>query len=272
MTGRLEGRVAVVTGAGAGIGKGIARRFAREGCRVLVAEWDAASGPATVDELAELGGEGHFVATDVMDKEQAIACVDAAAERWGTVDIVVNNAYSSVGSRRLRFEWKDDDDLRHDFEMNAMAAFWTMNAAFPYMRDQQRGSVVNICSLNGVNAHMFSLEYNVSKEALRTLTRSAAVEWGRHNIRCNVICPGALTESSRAMRERNPEMFDRMLASNPMGRFGDPESDIGGAALFLASDDAAYVTGNTMFVGGGTHVNGVPWRMDLPERFEDMPS
>ena len=96
------------------------------------------------------------------------------------------------------------------------------------------------------------------------------MEWGRHNIRCNVICPGALTEASQKMRAENPAMFDKMLESNPMRRFGDPESDIGGAALLLASDDAGYITGNTLFVGGGTHVNGVPWRMDLPDRLEDL--
>ena len=221
-------------------------------------------------ELVDLGGEGYFVGTDVMDKGEATACVDAAVERWGTVDVVVNNAYANVSGTRLRFEWKHDDDLRHDFEINTMAAFWTMSAAFPRMREQRRGSIINICSLNGVNAHMFSAEYNVGKEALRTLTRTAAVEWGRHNIRCNVICPGALTESSRAMQARNPQMFEKMLDANPMRRFGDPESDIGGAALFLATDDAAYITGNTLFVGGGTHVNGVPWSMELPERIEDM--
>jgi NAD(P)-dependent dehydrogenase (short-subunit alcohol dehydrogenase family) len=267
---RLDGKVAVITGSGQGIGKGIARRFAREGCKVVVAEYNESTGPAAADELAELGGEGHFVPTDVTDKAQAIACVEAAVERWGRVDILVNNAYTGVAGKRLRFEWKADEDMRRAFEINAMAALWTMNAAFPHMRDQGGGSIVNICSLNGVNAHMFSVEYNASKEALRTMTRTAAVEWGRHNIRCNVICPGAATEASMRMQRENPEMFARMLDANPMRRFGDPEADIGGAALLLCSDDAAYITGNTLFVGGGTHVNGVPWRMDLPDTLEEM--
>jgi NAD(P)-dependent dehydrogenase (short-subunit alcohol dehydrogenase family) len=85
-----------------------------------------------------------------------------------------------------------------------------------------------------------------------------------------VICPGALTEASARQREQNPEMFDKMLDANPMRRFGDPERDIGGAALLLASDDAAYITGNTLMVGGGTHINGVPWRMDLPDTIEEL--
>jgi NAD(P)-dependent dehydrogenase (short-subunit alcohol dehydrogenase family) len=267
---RLEGKVAVITGAGQGIGKGIARRFAREGCKVVVAEFSEETGPAAAAELEPLGGEGLFVRTDVTDKAQAMGCVEAAVERWGRVDILINNAYTGVAGKRLRFEWKADEDLRRAFELNAMAALWTMNAAFPHMRDQGGGSIVNICSLNGVNAHMYSVEYNATKEALRTMTRTAAVEWGRHGIRCNVICPGAATEASKKMERDNPEMFAKMLEANPMRRFGDPESDIGGAALLLCSDDAAYITGNTLMVGGGTHVNGVPWRMDLPDTLEEM--
>ena len=266
---RLEGKVAVVTGAGQGIGRGIARRFAREGCKVVVAEFSPETGERTAAELGDLGGAGRFVATDVTDKAQAQGAVEAAVETWGRVDILVNNAYTGKAGKRLRLEWKDDEDLRRDFDINTMASFWTMRAAFPYMRDQRGGSIINICSLNGVNAHMFTAEYNVSKEALRTLTRTAAVEWGRHNIRCNVICPGALTESSARQREQNPEMFEKMLDANPMRRFGDPEHDIGGAALLLSSDDAAYITGNTLMVGGGTHINGVPWRMDLPDTIDE---
>jgi NAD(P)-dependent dehydrogenase (short-subunit alcohol dehydrogenase family) len=270
MAGLLEGRVAVVTGAGQGIGKGIARRFVREGAKVVVAEYNEETGPAAVAELEALGGEGLFVRTDVTDKAQAQGSVEAAVERFGRIDVLVNNAYTGTSGKRLRFEWKEDDDLRRAFELNAMAALWTMNAAFPHMRDQGGGSIINICSLNGVNAHMFSVEYNASKEALRTMTRTAAVEWGRHNIRCNVICPGAQTEAQAKMEAARPEMFAGLRAANPMGRFGDPEEDIGGAAVLLSSDLASYITGNTLMVGGGTHVNGVPWRMDLPDTLEEM--
>jgi NAD(P)-dependent dehydrogenase (short-subunit alcohol dehydrogenase family) len=266
----LKDRVAVITGAGVGIGQGIARRFAREGCKVVVAEWNDDTGAATAASLADLGGEGHFVHTDVTDKAQAIACVDAAIERWNRVDILINNAWSGSAGRRLRFEWKEDEDLRRAFEMGAMSAFWTMKAAFPHMRDAGKGSIINICSLNGVNAHMFTLEYNMAKEALRTMTRTAAVEWGRHNIRCNVICPGAATESSKAMAKNQPAMMAETLKANPMRRTGEPESDIGGAALLLCLDDAGYMNGNTLFVGGGTHINGVPWRMDIPDTLEEF--
>jgi NAD(P)-dependent dehydrogenase (short-subunit alcohol dehydrogenase family) len=270
MSGLLEGRVAVITGAGQGIGRGIARRMAREGAKVVIAEYNTETGPVVADELAALGGEGLFVATDVTDEAQARGCVEAAVEHFGRIDVLVNNAYTGSAGKRLRLEWKLADDMRAGFELNTVAALWTMQAAFPHMRDQGRGSIINICSLNGVNAHMYTAEYNASKEALRTLTRTAAVEWGRHNIRSNVICPGAATEASKRMEADNPEMFSKMVEANPMRRFGDPEDDIGGAAVLLASDLAGYVNGNTLMVGGGTHVNGVPWRMDLPDTLEEM--
>ena len=270
MSGLLDGRVAVITGAGQGIGRGIARRMAREGARVVVAEFNEETGPAVAAELGALGSEGLFVRTDVTDEAQARGCVEAAVEAFGRVDVVVNNAYTGKSGKRLRLEWKLAEDLRRDVEINVVAALWTMQAAFPHMRDQGGGSFINICSLNGVNAHMYSAEYNASKEALRTLTRTAAVEWGRHNIRSNVICPGAATEASKRMEAERPEMFAKMLEANPMRRFGDPEEDIGGAAVLLASDLASYINGNTLMVGGGTHVNGVPWRMDLPDTLEEM--
>ena len=133
------------------------------------------------------------------------------------------------------------------------------------MKQAGGGSVVNICSLNGVNAHMFTMHYNTVKEAVRTLTRTAAVEWGPHQIRCNVICPAAATDAYVAFRTANPETADRMLQQQPLRRMGDPEDDIAPVALFLATEDSQYLTGNTLFVDGGGHINGVGWAPQLPE-------
>ena len=125
--------------------------------------------------------------------------------------------------------------------------------------------IINMCSLNGVNAHMYTVHYNMAKEAVRALSRTAAREWARHNVLVNVICPAATTESSKAVMEQQPEMMEMVRKAHPMGRMGDPEEDIGGAALFLASDDCRYVTGNTLFVDGVSHINGVAWAPDLPD-------
>jgi NAD(P)-dependent dehydrogenase (short-subunit alcohol dehydrogenase family) len=133
------------------------------------------------------------------------------------------------------------------------------------MRDAGRGSIINVCSLNGVNAHPFTAEYNVGKEALRALTRTAAREWARHGIRANALCPGAATASYRAVEQAMPDMVAQILTQVPMGYMGDPDDDIAGVVAFLAGDDSRYLTGNTLFVDGGGHINGVPWAPDLPD-------
>ncbi len=257
----------VVTGAGMGIGRGIARRFGREGARVLIAELQSEAGERVAGEVRALGGEARVVPTDVREKEQVEAAVETAVDAWGAVHVLVNNAWG--GGNIARLEWKTDETMMHGVKTGFLSVFWAMQAVFPHMKAQGGGSVITMCSLNGVNAHMYSAEYNTSKEAARALTRTAAREWGRHQIRCNVICPAAATEAYVRFREQSPETAEGMLRQNPMGRMGDPEEDIGGAALFLASDDSRYVTGNTLFVDGGGHINGVTWAPDLPE---ELPS
>jgi NAD(P)-dependent dehydrogenase (short-subunit alcohol dehydrogenase family) len=262
--GQLEGRVAVITGAGAGIGRGIARRFAAEGAAILVAERDAASGAQCAQELAhDFGARAELVATDVGVKERVIAAIDAATSRFGRVDVLVNNAWG--GGQIGRLEKKSDALMEHGFRVGVMGAFWAMQAAFPHMRRQGWGRVVNLCSLNGVNAHVGTAEYNFAKEGLRALTRTAAREWAPYGITANVICPAAASTSYEAFARANPENARAMAAANPMGRIGDPERDIAGVALFLASEDCRYLTGNTLFVDGGAHINGVAWAPELPE-------
>jgi NAD(P)-dependent dehydrogenase (short-subunit alcohol dehydrogenase family) len=262
--GRIEGRTAVITGAGDGIGHGIARRFAAEGANVLVADIDTERGQAVADEVTkEFGTDARFVRADVADKAQVVAMIEAARDEWGTVDILVNNAWG--GGRLSRVEHKTDSLFDRGFHVGFYGPFWAMQAAFPLMKQQGWGRIVNMCSLNGVNAHVGTAEYNTAKEALRALTRTAAREWAPHGICANVICPGAKTAASRRVFAEHPELEAAAEAANPMGRLGDPEADIAPVALFLASDDARYVTGNTLFVDGGGHINGVVWIPDLPD-------
>lgn len=159
-------------------------------------------------------------------------------------------------------EAKSPADFARSLQGSFYAPLAAMQRAFPHMQRQGWGRIINLCSLNGVNAHMFSADYNVSKEALRCLSRSAAREWARHGITVNVICPAARTPAYERFAAMAPENAAQMLRQNPMGRMGEPEQDIGTVASFLASDASSYMTGNTLFVDGGSHINGVSWAPD----------
>ena len=144
-----------------------------------------------------------------------------------------------------------------------MGPWWAMQAAFAGMKAQGWGRVINVCSLNGVNAHPYTAEYNSAKEALRGLSRTAAREWAQYGICVNILCPAARTPAFEMFEKYSPENAALMLQQNPMGRMGDPQDDIGGVALFLASEDERYLTGNTLFADGGGHINGVNWEPDV---------
>ena len=203
--GRLQDRVAIVTGAGDGIGRSIARAFAREGARVLVAELHPDTGAAVAEELtSQFHVEALAVTTDVADEAAVRSMVAAAIDRWGTLDILVNNAWG--GGSLGRLEYKTNQQLDHGFAVGFYGPLWAMQAALPVMRAKGRGNIVNLCSLNGVNAHIGTAEYNCAKEALRTLTRTAAREWASYGIVANAICPGAKTAASRAVFAANPEL------------------------------------------------------------------
>jgi len=261
---RLLGKVAVITGAGQGIGRGIARRFASEGAKTVIAEINPDSGERTADEIRrDFQVESLFTRTDAGSKESLQAMVGHTVARFGRIDILVNNAWH--GSTVARLERKTDETMQNGLRVGVLAAFWAMQAVFPHMRAGGGGRIITMCSINGVNAHMYTAEYNVTKEAARALTRTAAREWARHNILANIICPFAATPAYEMARARSPENIAEMLKQNPIGRAGDPEQDIGGVALFLASDDSRYVTGNTLFADGGIHMNGVSWAPVLPD-------
>lgn len=259
----LQDKVAIVTGAGDGIGRAIALRYAREGAKLIVAELDPETGANVARRIAdEVGGEALFVRTDVRDKQQVAAMVAAAISRFGRVDILVNNAWGGGSFKRI--ENKTDAEMEYGLSMNLWAGFWAARAVFPHMRAQGWGRIVSICSLNGVNAHTGTVEYNVGKEALRAFTRSIAREWAPYQICANIICPAAMTTAFRVFAETSPDLAEK-LPTPPMGRLGDPDADIAGVALFLAGEDARYVTGNTIFADGGSHINGASWSLDLPD-------
>lgn len=257
LTARLDGKVAVVTGGGDGIGAAVVRAYAAEGARVVVAELSEETGRAVADEVG-----GLFVRTDVADRSQVEAMVQAAVDTWGSVDVLVNNAWGSATVSRV--EHKTDEMIDRALSVGFRGPLWAMQAAFPHMKARGWGRVVNMCSLNGVNAHVGTLEYNAAKEALRTLTRTAAREWAPTGVVVNAMCPGAKSAAFRRVMGEHPELEEMADQGNPMGRIGDPLADIAPVAVFLASDECRYLTGNTLFVDGGAHINGVAWAPELP--------
>ena len=259
---QLSKRVAIVTGGGEGIGRGIASVFAAEGAQVVIAEHNAELGHATAASLSEQHeSEVVCIVTNVAEREQVDAMVLQTIDRYGTVDILVNNAWG--GGTLSRAETKTSAEMQHGMAVGFSGPWWAMQAAFPTMKANHYGRIINMGSLNGVNAHMGTLEYNTAKEALRALTRTAAREWAAYGITANVICPAAKSASFERVAKMMPGMADQADAANPMGRMGDPETDIAPIALFLASESSRYLTGNTLFADGGGHINGASWAPDL---------
>lgn len=252
---QLDGRVALVTGGAEGIGRGIAKRFVDEGARVVVADINAELGEQTAREIG-----AAFVRCDV--RTQGAEAVATTVDLFGTIDVLVNNAWG--GGELSRVESKTREGFDSAFGVGFFGPYDAMRAAFPVMRAKGWGRIISMCSLNGVNAHIGSVEYNAAKEALRTLTRTAAREWAATGIVANVICPAAVSAALERVLETHPEIGEAAGAMIPMGRMGDPYDDIAPVAVFLASEGARYLTGNTLFVDGGSHINGSAWAPELP--------
>lgn len=252
--GLLTDKVAVITGAGGGIGRGVARCFAREGAAVLIAEIDEASGLQVERELQALGGRARYLRTDVLDQASVEAAVQAAVDAFGGLDILVNNAF--VPSENVLLEDKTDAQLARTLTSTIWASWWAMRAALPHLKARGGGRIVNFTSIDvDVGAWQHG-DYNTGKAGVVGLTRSAAAEWGRFNITCNAIAPTAMGATFHKLAAENPGFYERSAAARPLGRPGDPELDIGPAVVFLASEMSRYVTGVTLHVDGGLHLPG----------------
>lgn len=252
--GLLEGKIALITGAGGGIGRGVARRFAREGCAVLVAEIDPDSGSKVAAEVDELGGRGLFQKTDVLSKDSVLAAIDKVVEHFGGLDILVNNAY--VPSQNVKLEEKSDELLEQTLTSTVKTTWWAMQAALPHMRARGGGKIVNFTSIDVDVGAWLHADYNAGKSAVVGLTRSAASEWGRFGITVNAIAPTAMGATFHKMADEHPGFAEHSASMRPLGRCGDPEEDVGSAVLFLACDLSRYVTGETLHVDGGLHLPG----------------
>lgn len=250
--GRLTGKVAIVTGAASGIGKGIALRFGAEGARVVVVtDRRLELGEATAAEIRDRGGEAIFVQGDVSSSADTERFVGAALERYGGLDVLVQNA---TWSRPGRAHELAEEDWDRTIDVGLKSIYLGAKYAIPPMRARGGGSIVNISSVNGLAASPRLAAYNAVKGGINNLTRNLAVDYGRFNIRVNAIAPGhVVTEASRDRIHSDPHQTWSFTDACPLGRVGTPE-DMAGAALFLASDDALWLTGHVLVVDGGMSV------------------
>jgi len=243
----VEGKVVIVTGAGQGVGRGIALHLGKGGARVVVAEWKPERMQRTCDELRELGVDHLGVVCDIQQRDQIDAMVASTVERFGRVDGIINNAQTFRPMAAVADVTEHDVDVFYD--SGVKGTLWAMQAVYPHMRAQQWGRIVNFASSMGITGGTGFAAYNASKEAIRALTRTAAREWGADGISVNAIAPAAADHHGEAGKQS--EGYRQFVQNCPMGRQGDPELDIGPIAWFLCSDACRYLTGHTFMADGG---------------------
>ena len=245
---RLADKVAIVTGSGQGIGRGIALAFAAEGATVVLAEIKPETGRAVEAEILARGGRARFVECDVSQRAAVDACVEQTLEAFERIDVLVNNAVALASP--LPLLQQDASVFRDALETGLVGTIHCMQACHPALA-RRGGSIINLGSAAGYQGHENLAAYAATKEAIRAVTRVAAREWGGDGIRANVLCPFADSPGWGDWREKDPEGADAFVAARPLARIGACETDIGRAALFLATEDSSFVTGMTLPVDGG---------------------
>jgi glucose 1-dehydrogenase len=250
---RLQSRVALITGASQGIGAACARRFAHEGAAVMLVDIDAAQGAALAQALRDEHHDAAFVRADVSRKAEVDAAVAATVARFGRIDILVNNAGITHAAEFLELEERDFDrviavNLKSMFLMSQAVARAMVKQPWP---DKRGGAIVNMSSVNALLAIPNQVPYVISKGGVNQLTKVAAIALAPYHIRVNAIGPGTiLTEMARKAVLTNEEGRRKILSRSPLGRCGEPE-EVAAVAAFLASDDASYISGQTIYPDGG---------------------
>jgi NAD(P)-dependent dehydrogenase (short-subunit alcohol dehydrogenase family) len=248
----LEGRAVIVTGAAQGVGKGIAGALLERGASVLLVDNKADVIDRTVGEFASAGLVSESLVTDLRDSASSQAIVDHALSRFGKVDALVNDAIATNEPKALVDITTEDYDLV--FDVGPRATFFLMQAVYPAMKAAGKGVIVNLGSGSGTGGQSQFAAYGAAKEAIRGMSKAAALEWGPDNIRVNVICPFADSPGVQFWQDVAPKDFERALRAVPLGRVGRTREDIGAVVAFLVGDDGGFITGQTIMVDGGMGV------------------
>ena len=242
----MEGKVAIVTGAARGVAKGVATAFVKAGASIFIVDREEALGRETEAELAAFGNVA-FMPFDLVDRAALPSIIDAAVARFGRLDTLVNAAQAS---RQTLIADSTDDDMNLAFDTGFWPTFVLMRAAYPHLV-KTRGSVINFGTGAAIDAIPTQGTYSAAKEAIRSISKTAANEWGAQGVRVNIICPFANSPGVQAWAAYAPQDYETQIGKVALRRIGDCEDDIGAAALFLASDAAGYITGHTLMVDGG---------------------
>lgn len=245
----IQDRVAIVTGAGSGIGKATAKRFAEEGAAVVVADVNGERGQTTADEIEAEGGEATFVRADVSEESDVSELVEATVDTYGTLDFAHNNA--GIGAEMKPLTEQTEETWDALYGINLKSVWLCLKEQIPVMLETGGGAIVNTSSVSGIGGDRNMTPYNATKHGIVGLTRSAALEFSADGIRINAVCPGVIeTPGVKQLREDAPDEIERMTLGRPMDRLGQP-SEVAGAVLWLCSDDASFVTGHPLPVDGG---------------------
>jgi NAD(P)-dependent dehydrogenase (short-subunit alcohol dehydrogenase family) len=245
---RLENKVAIITGAASGMGAATAARFGREGAKVIIADMLEQEGRAVADSIREAGGTAVFLALDVTDEIGWKAVVEETVRAFGKLDILVNNAGISGSATN---DLLDSGLWERVMAVNSTGVFLGTAAAVRQMQQNGGGSIVNLSSISGiVGQSMVHMSYNAAKGAVRVMTKSTAVQFGKDKIRCNSVHPGLMPPMRTSGATADPAVRAKMLRAVPLGRTGEVD-EVANAILFLASDEASYITGAELYVDGG---------------------
>ncbi len=246
---RLDGKVAIITGSGDGIGKAIAKIFAAEGAKVAVTCRRENVGSAVAEEIKSVGGTAMYIPLDVTKEESCKNVVDTVLKKWGKIDILVNNA-GMVGSDKPTHEFLETD-WDKVFSTDVKGVFFMTKHCLPHMMENKKGSIVNMSSIAGLIGADELPAYYAAKGAVSIMTKRDAVSYAKYNIRINSVHPGTImTPLMQDVVNQNPDYLEMDLKRYPLGFFGEPD-DVAYAALYLASDEARFVTGAQIAVDGG---------------------